>query len=384
VSSATVVAAIAALAGSWIAQTGPYAKSPALGIRIGEFAHGAYDAITDVAGVRVGQVTHISGQGRLVRGVGPERTGITAIIPRADVWHKKVFAVTWDLNGNGEMTGSHWLNEAGFLEEPIIFTSTMSVGRAYDGVESWMIEHNPGVGVSDDEPIPVVMEIADGFLNDQQGRHDSAADTVRALDSATSGPVAQGGVGAGTGAVSFGFKGGIGTASRVLPASDGGYTVGVILNANNTGRRRDLIVEGVPVGLEITNLLPLEPNAGRSLDIVIATNAPLLPSELLRLCKSATLGLARAGWTSRVSSGDLFLAFSTGNVVPHYPEARTFAATVLDIQHMNPLIFATEEAAEEALLNQLLAAQTTVGRDGNTVYALPHDRLLRILHRYGR
>jgi len=378
-------ATLAALSASWIAQTGPYAKAPALGIRIGSFRHGTYDAITDVGGVRVGQVTHIEGQGRLVPGVGPVRTGITAIIPRADVWHKKVFAAAWDLNGNGEMTGSHWLNESGFLEEPILFTSTMSVGRVYDGVESWMIKHNPDVGIGDDEPIPVVMEIADGFLNDQQGRHDTAVDAVSALESAKGGPVAQGGVGGGTGSVSFEFKGGIGTASRILPQSDGGYSVGVLLNANNTGPRRDLIVEGVPVGLEITDLLPVEPHAaGRSLDIVIATNAPLLPSELLRLCKSASLGVARAGWTSRISSGDLFLAFSTGNVVPHYPEARTFNAAVMDIQHMNPLIFATEEAAEEALLNQLLAAQTTVGRDGNTVYALPHDRLLQTLHRYGR
>lgn len=380
---ATLLAA--ALAAAGIASSGPFAKAPALGIHIGAVSHGRYDAITDVPGVRVGHVTHISGSGRLVPGVGPVRTGVTAIVPRTDVWHRKVFAAAWALNGNGEMTGTTWLNEAGWLEEPILLTDTLSVGRVYDGVETWMIRHYPRVGITDDEPIPVVMEIADDTLNDQQGRHDTAEDAVAALDAASGGPVQQGAVGAGTGAISFEFKGGIGTASRILSAQDGGYTVGVLVNANNAARREDLIIDGVPVGLEIRDLLPKTPfDSGRSIDVIVATNAPLLHDELLRLCKRAFLGLARDGWTSHMGSGDIVIAFSTANVIPHYPQGRTFQATVMDVQHMNPVIYATEDAAQEALINALLAARTVVGRDFDTAFALPHDRLLKILHRYGR
>ena len=382
--TAVVVASASAM--PWIATSGPYAKAPALGIHIGSIAHGRYDAITDVAGVRVGPVTHISGNGRLVPGVGPVRTGVTAILPRPDVWHKKVFAAAWALNGNGEMTGTTWLNEVGTLEEPILLCDTMSVGRVYDGVETWMIGKYPGVGITDDEPIPVVMEIADDFLNDHQGRHDTAEDAVAALDAAVGGPVAQGVVGAGTGAVSFEFKGGIGTASRVLAKQDGGYTVGVLLNANNTGGRESLVVDGVPVGKLIpSNQLPLkEVSLGRSIDVVVATNAPLSHDQLRELGKRAFLGLARGGWTSHFSSGDLVIAFSTANVVPHYPEARTFGVTALSEYHINPLFYATEDAAQEALLNQLLAAQTVVGQNGNTAHALPHDLLLKLLHKYHR
>ena len=368
-----------------IADRGPYAKAPALGIRIGTMAHGKFDAITDVAGVRVGHVTHISGNGRLVPGKGPVRTGVTAIIPRDDIWHHKVFAAAWPLNGNGEMTGTLWINEAGWMEVPILLTDTLSVGRVDDGVISWMIQKYPGIGVTDDVPLPVVAECDDQFLNDQQGRHNTAEDAVKALDSARGGPVAQGAVGGGTGMISYAFKAGVGTASRVLKAEDGGYTVGVLVNANNFGRRQDLVVAGVPVGLEIRDLQPVEGRAGDgSVIVVVATDAPLLHDQLLRVARRAALGIARSGSVVRTGSGDLIIAFSTANVVAHYPKARTFTATVLDQYHINPIFQATVEATQEAMLNALLAAQTMTGRDSNEVYALPHDRLLRILHRYGR
>jgi D-aminopeptidase len=358
-------------------------KAPALGIHIGRLQPGRYDAITDVAGVRVGHVTHVSGSGKLVPGVGPVRTGVTAVIPRTDVWHNKLYAAAWALNGNGEMTGTTWINEAGWMEVPVLLTDTLSVGRVDDGVVSWYLKQYPDVGIGDDVPLPVVAECDDEFLNDQQGRHNTAADAVTALDSATGGAVAQGGVGAGTGMVSFEFKGGIGTASRVLPASNGGYTTGVLVNTN-TGRRAELTVAGVPVGSSIADLLPHEPKPGNgSVIIVIATDAPLLHDQLERLAKRAALGLARTGATARTGSGDLIIAFSTANVVPHYPEARTSTVTVLDQYHINPLFDATEDATEEAVINALLAGQTTIGRNGNTVYGLPHDRLLQIMHRYG-
>jgi D-aminopeptidase len=376
--------AAAAVAVAPFAATGPYVKAPALGIHIGSLSPGKNDAITDVTGVRVGQVTHIEGNGRLVPGVGPVRTGVTAIIPRADVWHRKVFAAAWALNGNGEMTGTTWLNEAGWMEVPILLTNTLSVGRVDDGVVSWMIKQYPGIGIDDDVPLPVVAECDDDWLNDSQGRHATADDAVAALNGAAGGPVAQGGVGGGTGMVSFEFKGGIGTASRVLPTRAGGYTVGVLVNSN-TGRRGELTVDGVPVGAHISDLMPKDGTGGNgSIIIVVATDAPLLHDQLLRLAKRAALGLARTGATARNGSGDLIIAFSTANVVPHYPEARTFSATILDQYHINPVFDATEDATEEAVINALLAGQTMVGRDGNTVYGLPHDRLMQIMHRYGR
>ena len=377
------IVATSALPLSHYAASGPYVKAPALGIRIGSLAPGRYDAITDVEGVRVGQVTHIVGSGKLVPGVGPVRTGVTAVLPRTDVWHHKVFAAAWALNGNGEMTGTTWVNEAGWMEVPVLMTNTLSVGRVDDGVVSWMMQRYPQIGIQDDVPLPVVAECDDEFLNDIQGRHATAADAVAALDAATGGNVTQGGVGGGTGMISFEFKGGIGTASRVLAARDGGYTVGVLVNTN-TARRDELMVDGVPVGKNIHDLLPREGTQGNgSVIIVIATNAPLVHDQLERLAKRAALGLARTGATARTGSGDLIIAFSTANVVPHYPEARTFTATILDQYHINPVFDATEDATEEAIINALLAGQTMIGRDGNTVYGLPHDRLLQIMRTYG-
>jgi len=367
-----------------LASTGPYTKAPALGIHLGSLPHGRYDAITDVAGVMVGQVTLIEGSGKLIPGVGPVRTGITGIIPRQDIWHHRVFAAVWPLNGNGEMTGSLWVNEAGFLETPITLTDSLSVGRVDDGVVSWMIKHNPKIGYIEDVPLPVVAEVNDDFLNDQQGRHNTAEKTVTALDSATSGPVAQGDVGAGTGAVAYEFHGGIGTASRVIAKADGGYTVGVLVNCNTFARRQDFTIDGVPIGANFKDLLPVDHSNEGSIIIVVATDAPLSHIQLVDLAKRAALGLARTGASSREGSGDIIIAFSTANVVPYASDQRTFQVTEMDRAYLNPIFVAAIESTDEAVINAMLASYTMVGRDGDTIYALPHDRVMQLMHRYGR
>jgi len=379
-----MILATATIAASPYPTSGPYVKAPALGIHIGYLQPGRYDAITDVAGVRVGQVTHIEGNGKLVPGVGPVRTGVTAVLPRTDIWHKKVFAAAWALNGNGEMTGTTWVNEAGWMEVPVLMTSTLSVGRVDDGVVSWMIKQYPGIGIQDDVPLPVVAECDDGFLNDMQGRHDTAQDAVAALDAAAGGPVAQGGVGGGTGMISFEFKGGIGTASRVLTSKDGGYTVGVLVNSN-TARRDELTVEGVPVGAHIQDLMPKEggPGGDGSIIIVIATDAPLLHDQLERLAKRAALGLARNGSYAGNGSGDLFIAFSTAN-----PEAARDAtlntAQFVGNDAIDPLFLGTVEATEEAIVNAMIAARDMTGQGGRYAIAIPHDALRALLRKYNR
>ncbi|MBM4121339.1 MAG: P1 family peptidase [Nitrospira sp.] len=372
-----------------------------LGIVVGRYEPGPTNAITDVAGVTVGQVTLIRGDGTLKPGEGPVRTGVTVVIPRDDVWHKKVPAGSFVLNGTGEMTGLAWVAESGFLEYPIALTSTLNVPRVADGVMSWMIRRYPEIGISDDTLTPVVAECDDSRLNDSQGRHVSEADVMRALDEARSGQVAEGSVGAGTGMVSYGFKGGIGTASRRLPVEEGGYTVGVLVNANH-GRREELIVAGVPVGKlyeregapvgtappaptqpnRLVGALPESDHEG-SIIVIIATDAPLDARQLGRLAKRAALGLARTGSTARHGSGDFMLAFSTGNTIPHYPKDRTFAMTHLADTHVNPLLSATVEATEEAILNALTMATTMVGRDGRRVEAISLAKL-RVLLGDGR
>lgn len=366
------------------------AKEPAqqvrardLGIRLGAYPTGPWNAITDVAGVKVGHTTLKRGHGKLVAGQGPVRTGVTAIVPRDDVWRKKVFAGGFVLNGNGELTGLSWIKEAGWLETPILLTGTLSVGRASDAMVGWMARHNPEMGVSDDVVLPVVGECDDSFLNDQRGRHVREADVFAALDGAQSGPVAEGAVGAGTGMVSYRFKGGIGTSSRVTPKEAGGYTVGVLVNCN-MGAREDLRIDGVPVGREITDLLPKRKPSEGSIIMVIATDAPLLPHQLERVAKRGALGLARTGTTARHSSGDFMLAFSTATVVPHYPEALTMKLEAMNNTQLTPLFEATVEAAEEAVVNALVAATTVTGRDGHTAYELPHDRLQAVMKKYGR
>jgi len=344
---------------------------------------GPLNAITDVNGVRVGHVTLRRGEGRLRPGTGPVRTGVTAILPHGgDLWRDKVPAATWVLNGTGEMTGSIWIDTQGALEVPILLTNTMNVGRVMDGVVAYMLRRYPDIGIGDDVVAPTVAECDDSTLNDARGLHVSAEDTVRAIETASEGPVAEGAVGAGTGMMAYQFKGGIGTASRVLPPKDGGFTLGVLVNAN-MGRRRDLLVDGVPVGREIADLMPRESTDG-SIIIVVATDAPLDHLKLQRLAARAAIGMARTGTFANHGSGDIILAFSTGNRVPHDPKPLTYALTVVADAHLDPLFRAAGEATEEAILNALTMATTTTGRDGNTAYALPLDRLVEAMRKFGR
>jgi D-aminopeptidase len=358
-------------------------RARSLGIIVGQYEPGPLNAITDVAGVKVGHRTLVRGEGPLRPGEGPVRTGVTVVIPREDVWHKKVPAGFFVLNGTGEMTGTAWIAESGFLEYPIALTNTLNVPRVTNGVISWMIKRYPGIGITDDTLTPVVAECDDGRLNDIQGRHVSEEDVIAALDGATGGPVEEGAVGAGTGMIAYGFKGGIGTASRKLPAREGGYTVGVLVNANQ-GRRHELIVNGVPVGRLYDSFSPRgeDPQQERhegSIIIVIATDAPLDSRQLTRLAKRAALGLARTGSSARHGSGDFMLAFSTANVIPHYPEEPTYTLTHLADVYMNPLLTATVEATEEAILNALTVATTMVGRDDYRAEAIDLDRLKAML-----
>jgi D-aminopeptidase len=397
-------------AGATAGSDAPRKRIRDLGIVIGRMAPGPNNAITDVQGVRVGQVTINRGSGKLVPGQGPVRTGVTAILPHGgDLWREKVPAATWVLNGTGEMTGSIWIDTQGALEVPILLTNTMNIGRVMDGVVAYMLKRYPDIGIGDDVVAPTVAECDDSTLNDARGRHVSPEDAVRAIESAREGPVAEGAVGAGTGMISYAFKGGIGTASRVLSKEEGGFTIGVLVNAN-MGRRHELLVAGVPVGREIADLMPavngvgvagavvngvqvagargeaaLRPPVGDgSIIIVVATDAPLDHLKLRRLASKAALGLARTGTISHHGSGDIFLAFSTGNRVPHYPKPLTYTLTVVPDDHLDPIFEAAEEATEEAILNALAMATTTVGRDGNTAYALPLDRLAAIMSKYGR
>jgi D-aminopeptidase len=354
-----------------------------LGIVVGQYPPGPLNAITDIAGVKVGHTTLISGEGPLKPGQGPIRTGVTVVIPRDDVWHKKVPAGSFILNGTGEMTGLAWVAESGFLEYPIALTNTLSVPRVANGVMSWMIKQYPAIGIEDDTLTPVVAECDDGRLNDMQGRHVSEQHVMTALDNATSGPVAEGTVGAGTGMVSYGFKGGIGTSSRKLPEKEGGYTVGVLVNANH-GRRPELVVNGIPVGKLYDPLQQISEAFGPgqsegSIIVIIATDGPLDARQLTRLAKRAALGLARTGSTVRHGSGDFILAFSTANMIPHYPKDPTYNLMHIADTHLNPLFAATVEATEEAILNALTMATTVIGRDNHRIEAIDLARLKTLL-----
>ncbi len=379
---AVLVIVLSTLAGA-PASEAPRMRLRDLGIIVGTLSPGPLNAITDVRGVRVGQVTLKRGEGKLRPGEGPVRTGVTAILPHGgDLWRDKVPAATWVLNGTGEMTGSIWINTQGALEVPILLTNTMNVGRVMDGVVAYMLKRYPDIGIGDDVVAPTVAECDDSTLNDARGLHVSVEDTVRAIETALEGPVAEGAVGAGTGMISYGFKGGIGTASRRLPKQAGGWTVGALVNAN-MGRRPELTIAGVPVGREIPEQAPERASDG-SIIIVLATDAPLDHLKLQRLASKAALGLARTGTISSHGSGDIFLAFSTGNRVPHYPKPLTYTLTIVADDHLDPLFQAAEEATEEAILNALTMAVTTVGRDGNTARALPLDRLVEVMKKYGR
>lgn len=348
---------------------------------------GPLNAITDVKGVEVGHVTLISGEGKLQVGVGPVRTGVTAVLPRGKAnSNDSVFAGWFSLNGNGEMTGTTWLEESGFLEGPIMITNTHSVGVVRDAVIAWRVKRGPdpsGFWWS----LPIVAETYDGYLNDINGFHVKASHALEALDIARTGPVAEGSVGGGTGMICYGFKGGIGTASRKLDENAGGYTVGVLVQAN-FGRRNQCRIAGVPVGTEITEGT-LSSNDGMMRDdvgsiiIVVATDAPLLSHQLKRLARRAALGVARTGSTSGNGSGDIFIAFSTANPGAAKPTG-TSQLTMLPNDRMNPVFEATVQATEEAIVNALVAAETMTGADGHKVIALPHERLKQVLKKYNR
>ena len=360
-----------------------------LGIVIGDLPTGSLNAITDVPGVRVGHTTLISGGGPLVVGTGPIRTGVTVILAHdGDPGREPVFAGSHTLNGNGEMTGLEWVRESGMLTTAIGLTNTHSVGVVRDALIAADVAEREEVGRWS---LPVVAETWDGYLNDVNGQHVRSEHVLAALAAAARGPVPEGNVGAGTGTKAFGFKAGIGSASRRVAEEHGGYTVGVLVQANH-GRRSHLRVDGVPVGREVTDSEIPGPDgsdlATGSIIAVVATDAPLLPQQCRRLAQRAELGVARGGGGGENDSGDIFFAFATGNRGLH-PEDSVHAPLRLEIQmlnndHIDELFWATIEATEEAILNSLVAAETMVGRDGITLYALPHDRLVKVMRRYGR
>jgi len=352
---------------------------------------GPLDAITDVAGVEVGSTTLISGSGALKVGEGPVRTGVTVVLPRGKASAEPVYAGWFSLNGNGEMTGTTWVEESGFLEGPVAITNTHSVGVVRDAMIAWGLKHG---AQAQPWSLPVVAETWDGWLNDINGFHVKAEDVFSALDGAHGGSVSEGNVGGGTGMVCYGFKGGTGTASRVLSAEMGGYTVGVLVQCN-CGRRPQLTIAGVPVGRETPNgapyaelALPKRPGGEAegdvgSIIIVIATDAPLLPHQLKRLARRATLGLARTGSTSGNGSGDIFIAFSTANAGADKTPGPNAVRTVSN-ERISPLFTATVEATEEAIVNAMVGAETMTGIDGHTVNALPKSELKRVLGKYNR
>jgi L-aminopeptidase/D-esterase-like protein len=325
-------------------------------------------------------VTLIDGSGPLRVGQGPVRTGVTAILPRGRGSSDPVFAAWFSLNGNGEMTGTTWIEESGFLESPVMLTNTHSVGIVHEAVIKWVASRahqQPWV-------LPVVAETYDGYLNDINGFHVREEHARAALDAARGGPVAEGNVGGGTGMTCFEFKGGIGTASRTLPAAAAGkpgYVLGVLVQAN-FGLRQQLRIAGVPVGQEIPEGAYRRRESG-SIIIVLATDAPLLPHQLKRLARRAALGLARTGSESGNGSGDIFLAFSTANPGA---AASTGPASVsmLPNASLNGVFEAVVEGTEEAIVNALVAAETMTGRDNHTVIGLPHDRLIEVLRKYNR
>jgi D-aminopeptidase len=366
---------------------------------------GPLDAITDVAGVEVGHTTLITGSGRLVVGQGPVRTGVTVIHPRGKANADPVFAAWFTLNGNGEMTGTTWVQESGLLEGPVAVTNTHSVGVVRDTIIQWEVSQKTVL-----QPwwLPVVAETYDGALNDINGFHVKPEHVIAALDRAASGLPREGAVGGGTGMVCHGFKGGIGTASRKLSPQEGGYTVGVLVQCNY-GSRRDLRIAGVPVGEEIPDLVgcianaePLPAGSARprcgdrsggvaheapeqgSIIVVVATDAPLLPHQLKRIATRVSLGVGRQGGFGGNSSGDIFIAFSTANARAWFNDQPVTNVQMLPNDRISPLFQATAQATEAAITNALLGAETTTGANDLRIYALPVDRLLAAMKKYGR
>ncbi len=355
---------------------------------------GSLNAITDVAGVSVGHTTIIEGSGALEVGEGPVRTGVTVVFPREDATDP-VFAGWFSLNGNGEMTGTTWVEESGFLEGPVAITNTHSVGVVHDAVIGWQARTGT---MNQAWSLPVVGETWDGWLNDINGFHVEPEHVFEALGTAASGPVAEGAVGGGTGMICYGFKGGIGTSSRVFEAAEATYTVGVLVQANFGGRRL-LRIDGVPVGRELIDVgreaaattaagpasapESFDPMSGDgSIIVVVATDAPLLSHQLKRLARRVSLGIARTGSVSSNGSGDIFIAFSTANAGA--ARAPSASVAMLGNSGITPVFEAVVQATEEAIINALVAAETMTGRDDHVIEALPHDRLQEVMRRYGR
>lgn len=369
------------MVGLLAAQTKPRARD--LGVPF-EGTPGPKNAITDVAGVEVGHQTLIKGEN--------VRTGVTVVWPRGKASSDPAFGGFFSQNGNGDMTGTHWLTESGFLDGPVLITNTHSVGVVRDAFLNWLVKNHrkPGTNTFDlgFYTYPVVAETWDGVLNEINGFHVKPADVDAAIAAASGGPVPEGNVGGGTGMVCYGFKGGIGTSSRKVDASEGGYMVGVLVQCN-CGTRRQLRIGGLPVGAELTRDQPRAAVQGLyredvgSIIIVVATNAPLLPHQVQRLSRRATMGLARTGSTSGNGSGDIFIAFSTAN-----PNAAAAKAPVnvamLPNDSINPVFEATVQATEEAIVNAMVGAETMQGAHGSVVTALPHDELQDLLKRYNR
>jgi L-aminopeptidase/D-esterase-like protein len=338
---------------------------------------GPYNAITDVPGLSVGHATVVEGEG----GACPVHTGVSAVWPRGDKYDP-VFSAWFSLNGCGEITGTTWIEESGLLYGPVLLTNTFAVGTVYEAVNVWVRANTPLLFV-----LPVVAETFDGVLNDIHSNYIRPEHVFSALESAASGPMAEGNVGGGTGMISHGFKGGIGTSSRVLDEADGGYTLGVMVQANH-GLRKNLTIAGVPVGQELMDWAPNissmdEGTLSSSIIVLVATDCPLLPHQLTRLAKRVPLGIGRVGGMGENFSGDIFLAISTAP----FGTERALGIRQIDLfpnQRMNPLIAATIQATEEAILNALVAAETMTGCNSNTVFALPQDRLKEILQRHNR
>jgi len=341
---------------------------------------GPLNSITDVNGVEVGYRTLISGEGKLQVGVGPVRTGVTAIFPRGKSSVDPVFAGWFTENGNGEMTGTTWVEESGFLYGPVMITNTHSVGVVRDTVIDWQLKHGTPIPLEDWWSLPVVAETWDGELNDINGFHVKADDAIAAMQDAHPGPIAEGNVGGGTGMVCFEFKGGTGTSSRKLPKNLGGYTVGVLVQCN-FGVRHLLRIAGAPVGYEI----PLDTHRSDvgSIIVVVATDAPLLPHQMKRIARRVTLGLGRLGSISGNDSGDIFIAFSTANAGAGLAQ-KSANVRMLANGLMDSLFEATVQATEEAVVNAMIAAKTMIGINGHIVEALPHDRLREVLKKYNR
>lgn len=350
---------------------------------------GKNNAITDVPGVEVGYSTIISGNGKNVRGKGPVRTGVTAILPRGRT-NNPVYANWYSLNGNGEMTGTTWITESGFLETPIMITNTNSVGVVRDAVLKWFVQ----TGFQKDDfwyTYPVVAETYDGFLNDIYGFHVKESHALEALNGAASGPIREGNVGGGTGMMCLGFKGGTGTSSRIVNVNDTTrYTLGVLVQAN-FGSKRLFTIAGVPVGQELKDTLNYEFKAppsfkhegAGSIIVVVATDAPLLPHQLKRIAARVPLGIGQVGGRGEQQSGDIFIAFSTANTTAYTHEVSQ-KITQFDNDYINPLFYATVEAVEEAIINAMVAAETMEGINGNKAHALPHKKVISVLRKYKR